>query len=168
MAVLSQTRCVVLAAGPPGGLAEDVRAALEALGWRPWQAGDALTAMADLCVLSRTLATRESAGRGAGESLALLVVEPGRWGELSVFAGAVRRYLPAVSLWAFERGQIAAYGPAAGGAGPDGEARAAAPEAPAPRRREAESAEGAGPVEPVAITREEIEMLLGTERADGT
>ncbi len=71
-----ETRCVLLA--PEGNCAEASRL-LEHRGWTAQVRSDPLAAMAELCLLERTLASRREWGLETVEQIALVVADPDHW-----------------------------------------------------------------------------------------
>jgi hypothetical protein len=98
-----ETRCVLLA--PEGNCAEASRL-LEHRGWTAQVCGDPLAAMAELCLLERTLATRREWGLETVEQIALVVADPDRWRQLPEMLAAARRYLPQAAVWACTDGTL--------------------------------------------------------------
>ncbi len=153
-----RTRCVLLA--PKGdrdqGRGEILRSLLDRRGWIAHEANDPLAALAELCVLQRTQASRRAWGLTPAESLALVVVEPKCWPQLEAMLAAARRYLPQADQWSFVNGGLHPIG----ADGPGSE----------PRRREAEAPpavpDGTDDVSPPPVSGEEIAMLLEGEDRD--
>ncbi len=71
-----ETTCVLLA---PSGKPCDARGELERRGWTSHEVNDPLPAMAELCLLDRTLAVGRPDGSPVVERLAMVVVEPRQW-----------------------------------------------------------------------------------------
>ncbi len=97
------TRCVVLAPVEDGA---GVREQLTARGWITHLAGDPLPALAELCLLHRLTASRRAWGHESDETLALVVVEPDGWSQLSAMLAAARRYVPSARLWSYDDGTL--------------------------------------------------------------
>ncbi len=97
------TRCVLLAPAEDGA---GVREQLSTRGWIAHLASDPLPALAELCLLQRLTASRRAWGHDADEVLALVVVEPSRWGQLSAMLAAARRYVPSARLWSYDDGTL--------------------------------------------------------------
>ncbi len=150
-----QTRCVLLA--PEGNCAE-AQCVLEHRGWSAQVRGDPLAAMAELCLLERTLASRRAWGLETVEQIALVVVDPDRWRQLPQMLAAARRYLPQAAVWACTDGTL--------------QPLFAAQDRPGPLHRAAGSNDRdtdpvsesrATDVSPPSISPEEIEMLLDND-----
>jgi hypothetical protein len=83
------------------------RAVLDGHGWMIHDAHDPLGALAELCVLDRTQATRQEWGLQTVEELALVVVEPSSWPDhVPAMLAAAARYVPQATLWSVEGGDL--------------------------------------------------------------
>lgn len=132
---------------------ESDRGALGALlderGWTTHEASDALLAMAELCLLERLGASKNSWGLAAAQGLALVVCDRGAWPDLGTLLSAVRRYVPKAELLCWEEGSLERLG---------GRGEAAQPPAAAARAARANREPPTN--EPPLITSAEIAMLL--------
>ncbi len=165
-----------------------LRSLLAGRGWSGSQSHDPIEAFAELCLAGRVQSSGDAWGPpgsgdspdrdGAGDALCLVVVEPARWRTLRHLVSAARRYVPTAGLYCYEGGALgplesggqAAQDSPSGGrplasTGDSGPSKAPgqAPQGsgePAPKQ-------GAGPVEPPRISREEIEMLLNGGHREG-
>ncbi len=162
------TRCVLLAPAEDGA---GVREQLSARGWIAHLAGDPLPALAELCLLQRLTASRRAWGHDADETLALVVVEPSRWRQLSAMLGAARRYVPTARLWSFDDGTLSPLptDPVSDN-GPYAQGEASPPNAAAPPsyRKIPPSEARAGGEDGAAlpISADEIAMLLDPDVGD--
>ena len=162
------TRCVLLAPVENGaGVCEQLRAR----GWIAHLTGDPLPALAELCLLDQLTASRRAWGHGAQETLALVVVEPSRWGQLSAMLAAASRYVPSARLWSYDNGTLVPL-PADGVSdnGPNAGREADTPNAAAPPSYQRVSpSEAASPDEDDVtppISADEIAMLLDPDFGD--
>ena len=162
------TRCVLLAPVENGaGVCEQLRAR----GWIAHLAGDPLPALAELCLLQQLTASRRAFGQESDETLALVVVEPSRWGQLSAMLAAASRYVPSARLWSYDDGTLTPL-PADGGSdnGPDaGREAGTANAAAGPSYRTSAPSEARAPAEDGVsrpISGDEIAMLLDPDYGD--
>ena len=161
------TRCVLLAPVENGaGVCEQLRAR----GWIAHLAGDPLPALAELCLLHQLTASRRTWGRESDETLALVVVEPSRWRQLSAMLAAASRYVPSARLWSSDNGTLMPL-PADGVSDNEPNARRAAgtPNAAAPPSYRRIPSEARGPAEDgvsLPISADEIAMLLDPDFSD--
>jgi hypothetical protein len=167
------------------GRGEVLQALLDRRGWIAHETSDLLEALAELCLLQRTLASRRAWGLTPAEQLALVVVEPRRWPQLAAMLAAARRYVPQASVWSFVDGGLHSLASdrqaePAGGDAPDGRVRRLRP--PAGEGSGSAEAGAGGPRQPADahntdrartdeswrphISREEIAMLLESERRE--
>ena len=165
-----------------------LRSLLAGRGWSGSQSSDPIQAFAELCLAGRVQSSGDVWGPpgsgdsqdrgGAGDALCLVVVEPARWRDLRHLVSAARRYVPTAGLYCYEGGVLgplesggqASQGSHGGGRPPAASGDSRSSEAPgqAPQGSgEPASKQGAGPVEPPRISREEIEMLLNGDHRDG-
>jgi hypothetical protein len=101
------TRCVVLAP-PEVNLDEALRARLREHGWRTMTVHDPHIALAELCLQERLQASRSAWGLQRAEQLALVLALGGSEAaeRVSMLVNAVRRYVPAASIWKYEDGAL--------------------------------------------------------------
>ena len=152
-----RTRCVLLA---PEGARADARRLLEQQGWTAHEHNDPLAAMAELCLLERTAASRREWGLETVERIALVVVDPDRWRQLPEMLAATRRYLPQAGIWACTDGNLRPlYAAGDGQAGPI--------EAAANESDTDPVSDGRPPdLSPPSISPEELEMLLDNDHRE--
>ena len=146
----SPTKCVLLAAL---GQRDEAYGQLDRRGWTAEVAEAPLRALAELCLLERSRDSRRAWGHSDQEGLALVVVDPPRWAQLSRLLSAARRYVPSASLWGWEQGTMK----------PLSENPAAQP----PEAPSAAPAPFDDALLPPPISRQEIAMLLEGDLQEG-
>ena len=104
-ATLGKANCIVLTPMPEQ-IDDRLKQLLEARNWHVRQTNVPLLAMSDLCLLERTQSSRSAWGLARSEGVALIVVQPDHWPELETMLGAIARYVPIVSIWSFDNGNL--------------------------------------------------------------
>ncbi len=160
-------QCVLLTpkrVGQPdaNGIEQRLRGVLSSGGCQIHEADQLLQALAELCLLQRTLDIRRAhndqpASSRPHDGLTLVVVEPSRWPQLDDMVAAARRFVPGATLWSFAAGRLHPLQP---GPSPD-----YPPTPPTPTRTGPPDPDS---VEPPDITTEEIAMLLDDQDSEGS
>lgn len=68
-------------------------------GFKALDVNDPLTAMAAICLIERSQASRSAWGLPRVEPLGLVVVEPARWTDVESLLSAVQRFVPDAGIW---------------------------------------------------------------------
>ena len=102
-ATLGKANCIVLTPKPEQ-IDTELQQLLEARKWLVRQTNVPLLAMADLCLLDRTQASRSAWGLPHNEGVVLIIVDADHLPELQTMLLAINRYVPIVSIWSFDNG----------------------------------------------------------------
>ena len=141
------------------------RGELDRRGWTAHEAGHPLPAMAELCLLDRMQAI--TGVEDGAEQLALVVVEPCQWPQLSTMLAAARRYVPKAALWAYRDGELTLIPHEdASGAGSGSGLGLSANDAPPATYEPSSRASSPGDAPPPQISADEIDMLLDDDQGD--
>ncbi len=153
-----RTKCVVLA---PNANSVDgrLRSQLEQRHWDVLVTDVPLMVMAELCLAQRLQSSRTAWGLTSADGVALVVIEPSHWSDLSVMLRAIERYVPVVGAWAFEGGALRCIAEANRG-------EVLGPVAPPPETRPDDDEDRASGALDPQVTRDEIAMLLGDENQE--
>ncbi len=153
-----RTNCVVLA---PDAKSVDgrLRSQLEQRQWDALVTDVPLMAMAELCLAQRMQSSRTAWGLTSADGVALVVIEPSHWADLSVMLRAIKRYVPVVAAWAFEGGTLRCIAEA------DRDEVLGRVAPPPKARPDDEEDRASEPLDP-QVTRDEIAMLLGDENQE--
>lgn len=153
-----RTKCVVLA---PNAKSVDgrLRSQLEQRHWDALVTDVPLMAMAELCLAQRMQSSRAAWGLTGADGVALVVIEPSHWSDMSVMLGAIKRYVPVVGAWAFEDGALRCIAQA-------DRDEVLGHVAPPPKTRPDDDEDRASEALEPQVTRDEIAMLLGDENQE--
>ncbi len=156
-----RTKCVVLA---PNAKSVDGRlqSQLEQRHWDALVTDVPLMAMAELCLAQRMQSSRAAWGLTGADGVALVVIEPSHWSDLSVMLGAIKRYVPVVGAWAFEDGALRCIAEVAEADRDEVLGRVA----PLPKTPPDDDEDRASEALDPQVTRDEIAMLLGDENQE--
>ena len=154
-----RTKCVVLA---PNAKSVDgrLRSQLEQRHWDALVTDVPLMAMAELCLAQRMQSSRTAWGLTSPDGVALVVIEPSHWSDLSAMLGAIKRYVPVVRAWAFEDGVLRCIAQA------DRDEVLGRVAPPPETRPDDDDDDRASEALDPQVTRDEIAMLLGDENRE--
>ena len=153
-----RTKCVVLA---PNAKSVDgqLRSQLEQRHWDALVTDVPLMAMAELCLAQRIQSSRTAWGLTSADGVALVVIKPSHWSDLSVMLAAIKQYVPVVGVWVFEEGTLRCIAEA-------DRDEVLGRVTPPPKIRPDDDEDRASEALDPQVTRDEIAMLLGDENQD--
>tara|TARA_B100001059_G_scaffold148921_1_gene148729 strand:+ start:16856 stop:17383 length:528 start_codon:yes stop_codon:yes gene_type:complete len=143
----SMAPCVILAPADHV-LGSDLPACLAGRGWTSRIEHDARMALAEACLIRRSLMVRQAWDDDVATPPGLLVVDPDRFDDLDALRDAVREYLPDLPLWRWDGEAILPLDP---------------PEAEPPSDSEP-NIPASLPFRPEPLTHDEVSMLLHGRR----
>ena len=154
-ATAGRTKCVVLATKAKC-VDGRLRSQLEQRHWDALVTDLPLMAMAELCLAQRLQSSRTAWGLTSADGVALVVIEPSHWSDLSVMLRAIKRYVPVVGAWAFEGGTLRCIAEA-------DRDEVLGRVTPPRKTRPDDDEDCASEALDLQVTRDEIAMLLGDE-----